>query len=340
MIGALLVAVSAGLMLAGLALSMAVSLGLVPPSVTVETHGGLQRSAVAPKLRLLILRRVRASSSVVMRTYLVPREGGGHPTGGRMAPVMRGWALSLGDVAAGTYRRVAAASGRRHRPSEPGTAAELRAELARLLAEPQTPAAAKGAVRRTAGLAPALVLRPAIAAGKTRRRRPRLGPSATAWVSAACVVGTVTTGGLVHRLVAGAAPPPTAHPSAVRPVSPAPSGGHSTTGVAQLQGGMSVEPPGMRWESPVGTMSLSPLVTFTVENTGHVPVSVGSVATTDPAFRITADTCSRTHLAPTELCHVTVQFQTSTPEHHAGVLVVPDDTGAPPQRQPLTGGAR
>jgi hypothetical protein len=96
----------------------------------------------------------------------------------------------------------------------------------------------------------------------------------------------------------------------------------------------------MRWESPVGAMSLSPLVTFTVENTGHVPVSIGSVATTDPAFRITANTCSRTHLAPTELCHVTVQFQASTRAHHAGVLVVPDDTGAPPQRQPLTGEAR
>jgi HYDIN/CFA65/VesB-like, Ig-like domain len=94
----------------------------------------------------------------------------------------------------------------------------------------------------------------------------------------------------------------------------------------------------MQWDVPVGPMS--PLVTFTVENTGHVPVAVGLVSTTDPAFRITQDSCSRTRLAPSDLCHVTVQFQASTPGHHDGALVVPDDTGAPPHRQSLSGEAR
>lgn len=80
-----------------------------------------------------------------------------------------------------------------------------------------------------------------------------------------------------------------------------------TVAVARPRGTTTVEPLGMQWDVPVGPMS--PLVTFTVENTGHVPVAIGVVSTTDPAFHITQDSCSRTRLAPSDTCHVTVQFQ-------------------------------
>jgi hypothetical protein len=88
---------------------------------------------------------------------------------------------------------------------------------------------------------------------------------------------------------------------------------------------------------PAGS-PFSPLITFTVENTGAVVAELGRVTTTDPAFRISRDDCSRTALPPGGVCHVTLQFAARTSGRHAGLLVVPVG-GSPTQTASLRAAA-
>jgi hypothetical protein len=136
-------------------------------------------------------------------------------------------------------------------------------------------------------------------------------------------------------LTVPAPPPPQPRPRAAVPAPPT-----LTPSPARPRSAIAAQPPSAEWHVPMDSMAYSPLLTFTVENKGDAAVAIGSVTTTDPAFRITQDSCSRERLAPADMCHVTVQFQASTPGHYAGELVLPDDTGGPPQRQALSGEAR
>jgi hypothetical protein len=92
--------------------------------------------------------------------------------------------------------------------------------------------------------------------------------------------------------------------------------------VAAAAAPLGVQPPAVVETVPAGS-ALSPLLTFTVTATGPSAVTVGTVTTTAPAFRIVRDGCSGTRLAPGGGCSVTVQLSAGTPGHHTGSLLVP-----------------
>jgi hypothetical protein len=73
---------------------------------------------------------------------------------------------------------------------------------------------------------------------------------------------------------------------------------------------------------PAGS-SLSPTVTFTVENTGNYGAAIGVVTATAPSFHITQDGCSRTSLGPRARCQVTLRYQPHAAGHESGSLIVP-----------------
>jgi hypothetical protein len=116
----------------------------------------------------------------------------------------------------------------------------------------------------------------------------------------------------------------TALPAVVSAPSPRPPRPPVTVVRAVRPGGVRVEPPAIVESIDTGS-PFSPLVTFTVENTGEATALVGRATTTTPAFRITDDGCSGRTLATGDICHVTVQFQPPAPGHYRGTLLLPVD---------------
>jgi hypothetical protein len=156
-----------------------------------------------------------ATASLLLAVAVL--EGGGHPTGRRMAmnPVTRGctlWIRDSVDRARGCIEAIRVGHGRSPEPSS-RRPVSLREDLARFMGE--HPAPTTSAAHRPAALhpfPPAVLSGPA--SGSPGRRRSRSGPLAVTWLAAASVAGAVVLGSLARGLVTRATAPT---PSAIAP---------------------------------------------------------------------------------------------------------------------------
>ena len=255
--------------------------------------------------------------------------------GGEAGPI--GAAFERGMAAAASARGAARQAARRRQRG--GTVAA--GAMALIAAMVAVLVGTAGVLRSAAG-------HPGVAIGHLEAARPQVHPGSTSAASLPTSGGGEL--GIWHgeadarapaTLPPAPPPPPAASPAPVAPalappppraappvvVAAAPRVHGHVTPVPGSATRVSVQPPAIAESIPAGS-PFSPLVTFTVENTGTAVATVGGVRTTVPAFAITRENCSGASLASGDMCHITVQFRPPARGHYAGQLVVAVRGGA------------